>query len=285
MTLSYNFRFILFFFIFISSFGFAQQSFQGKAHYISKTQMDLNSFGRKDMSEEQKKRMSQRLKNMSEKTYTLSFNKAESIFKLQEKLQTPSQSKSRNRFGSMISGAVDGDIYKNIQNNQLLITNELLGKQFLIKDELPILEWKMTGESKKIGQYMCFKATAIKNWQDLNIATFRRPRNDNKSTQENIEAPKVETTVTAWYTMQIPVNHGPGNYWGLPGLILELSTDKTTILCSKIVLNPNDKLSIKQPTKGKEITKEDYTKIATKKFSEMRENFRKRRGNNSGRRN
>lgn len=285
MALNHNYRFIQYFFIFISSFGFAQQNFQGKAHYISKTQIDLNNFGRKDMSEEQKKRMSQRLKSMSEKTYILNFNKTASIFKLQEKLQAPNQGQGRGRFGTMLSGAVDGAIYKNIQTKQLLITNELLGKKFLIKETLPTLEWKMTGENKKIGQYMCFKATATKNWKDLNITTLRKPRNNKENTVENKDVPKTETSVTAWYTMQIPVSHGPKNYWGLPGLILELSTDTTTILCSKIVLNSKEQLNIKQPTKGKKVTLKEYTEVAIKKFAEMRENFRKRRGNNSGRRN
>ena len=31
---------------------------------------------------------------------------------------------------------------------------------------------------------------------------------------DEIEIPK-EQTVTAWYTPQIPINQGPGEYWGL----------------------------------------------------------------------
>jgi GLPGLI family protein len=54
---------------------------------------------------------------------------------------------------------------------------------------------------------------------------------------DNLEMPK-DVTITAWYTPEIPVNQGPENYWGLPGLILEINDGKTVILCSKIVLNP-----------------------------------------------
>jgi GLPGLI family protein len=57
---------------------------------------------------------------------------------------------------------------------------------------------------------------------------------------DNLEMPK-DVTITAWYTPEIPVNQGPENYWGLPGLILEINDGKTVILCSKIVLNPKEK--------------------------------------------
>jgi GLPGLI family protein len=48
---------------------------------------------------------------------------------------------------------------------------------------------------------------------------------------DNLEMPK-DVTITAWYTPEIP-NQGPENYWGLPGLILEINDGKTVILCRK----------------------------------------------------
>jgi GLPGLI family protein len=78
--------------------------------------------------------------------------------------------------------------------------------------------------------------------------------------------------VEAWYTPQIPVSHGPGEFWGLPGLILEVSTGNTTMLCSKIILNPQTKLNIVAPDKGKEISKADYRETIQTKMVEMRNN-------------
>ena len=46
-----------------------------------------------------------------------------------------------------------------------------------------------------------------------------------------------EVQITAWYTPDIPINQGPENYWGLPGLILEINEPELIILCSKVVLN------------------------------------------------
>ena len=251
------------------------QEFQGKAYYMSKTSVDMSNFGRPNMSEDQKKRMAERLKQMFEKTFVLDFNKVESVYKLDEKLETPGQGQG-GRFGSVMSGAIDGVTYKNIKEKEVLSEHELFGKLFLIKDDIPELDWKMTGETKQIGGYTCFKATAIKTWKDFDMSSFRRPSDTTEDkddeTEQEVEQP---ITITAWYTMQIPVNHGPDFYQGLPGLILEINTDKTTMLCTKIILNPEDKATIKKPSKGKEVTKEEYVDIATSKFQEMRENFRR----------
>ena len=35
---------------------------------------------------------------------------------------------------------------------------ELMGKVFLIKDNLVTYDWKLTGETKNIGNYTCYKA-------------------------------------------------------------------------------------------------------------------------------
>jgi GLPGLI family protein len=67
------------------------------------------------------------------------------------------------------------------------------------------------------------------------------------------------------------VSQGPEGYWGLPGLILEVNDGKTTILCSKIVLNPKDKAEIKAPSNGKEVSQKEYDEIVVKKMEEMQE--------------
>ena len=86
------------------------------------------------------------------------------------------------------------------------------------------------------------------------------------------------TSIEAWYTLQIPIQHGPAEYWGLPGLILEVNSGNTTMLCSKVVINPSDIVSIKVPDKGKEINKLDYNQTIIGKMLEMRNNRGRRRG-------
>ncbi|MAO08542.1 MAG: hypothetical protein CL596_07520 [Alteromonas sp.] len=103
----------------------------------------------------------------------------------------------------------------------------------------------------------------------------------NEDPMDDIEMRK-ELLITAWFTPQIPVKNGPGEYGGLPGLILELNADRTTILCSKIVLNTKNGETINPPTKGKEVSREEYQTIVMEKTKEMRENFRNRRGSRGG---
>ena len=279
------------FLVLFASLIFAQD-FQGQATYQSKTSVNMDQWGGDKMSPEQKKMIAERMKGMFEKTYELSFNKTASVYKEEEKLSAPGQ--GAGRWGGMMSSFTPGKQYKNIKEQLILQDQEFFGKQFLIKDSLPKLSWKMESETKQIGQYMCFKATAIKKVDDLDWRSMRRgkPKSNNgkrkdtlktdKKSLNDIEVPK-ETIVTAWYTMQIPVSQGPGEYYGLPGLILEINADRTTILCTKIVLNPTEKKEIKAPSKGKEVSRKEYNEIVKKKMKEMRDMYGGRRGNGRGR--
>jgi GLPGLI family protein len=170
-----------------------------------------------------------------------------------------------------------------------------MGKEFLVKDSLPKLNWKLESETKQIGGYNCYKATAVKEASKTDFRNFRPKSEEDKKAEttksetsktggetktnfeDNFEIPK-QITVTAWYTPEIPINQGPENYWGLPGLILEINDGTTTILCSKIVLNAKEKADIKAPTKGKEISQKEYDETVIKKMKEFREMNRGRAG-------
>jgi GLPGLI family protein len=185
-----------------------------------------------------------------------------------------------------------GTYFKNVKEKQYTVDKEVFGKEFLIKDSLPNLKWVLSDESKKIGDYTCFKATAVKEASKTDFRNFRRKKEepkketdegkvDEKATSEKKEEKKTnffaeidmpkEVTVTAWYCPEIPVNQGPDEYWGLPGLILEVSDGKTIILCSKIVLNSKDKVEINPVAKGKEVSQNEYNDIIKKKMEEMQE--------------
>ena len=71
-------------------------------------------------------------------------------------------------------------------------------------------------------------------------------------------------------------------YQGLPGLILEVHDGKLNIICSKIVINPEDKVKIEEPTKGKEVNQKKYDEIMEKKAKEMMERYAPRKGGQKG---
>lgn len=257
---------------------FAQKDFQGKAIYQSKTKMNMDFEGRQ-LSEEQKKRIQERIKNFSERTYTLTFSTSQSLYKEEERLENPMNSRG-GRFQSMMSSFSNGLQYKDLQTKEMTESKEFFGKNFLIKESLNNQEWEMGSETKQIGNYTCLKATLIKKNDELDWRRFR-PRREGENKEEDSQPEEI--IVTAWYTPQIPVSSGPGEYGGLPGLILEVNAGRTTVLCSEIILNPSEKQEFKKLEKGKEVTREEYNEIVKKKMEEMREMFQRRRGGDRGR--
>ena len=277
----------------------AQKDFQGMAVYESKTQAPKfeGMQGNRDITPEMQKNMEERMKQMLEKTFILNFDKSASIYKEEEKLETPGQQGGGMRImmNSFMGGG--GTFYKDVKSKSYTVDKEFMGKEFLVVDSLPKLKWKMESETKQIGGYTCYKATAVKEASKTDFRNFRPKNNNDKKAEDkkddakktsgetktnfedNFEMPK-EVVIMAWYTPEIPVNQGPENYWGLPGLILEVNDGRTTILCSKIVLNAKEKTIIKAPAKGKVVSQKEYDETVIKKMEEFREMNRGRGGNN-----
>lgn len=259
------------------------QEFQGLAVYESKTSTsDFKGSlgGNREIPPEMQKNIEERMRKMMEKTFVLNFDKTASIYKEEEKLDAPGQNGGGMRMMSSMMGG-GGTTYKNVKEKTYSVDKEFMGKEFLVQDSLPKLDWKMESETKQIGGYTCYKATAVKPVSQSDFRNFRAKKDEAKKEEkekttnlmDSFEMPK-EVTITAWYAPEIPINQGPENYWGLPGLILEVSDGKTIILCSKVVLNAKEKVAIKAPTKGKVISQKEYDETVTKKIEEMREQFK-----------
>jgi GLPGLI family protein len=145
-----------------------------------------------------------------------------------------------------------------------------MGKRFLVKDNLTSYKWELSSETKNIGTYTCYKATFSKEVENKNT-TFK----DGESVEE-IEKETIITT--AWYTPQVSVGNGPGNYQGLPGLILEINDGKKIIVCTEIVLNPFKQIRIEEPKKGKVVSQKKFLEIQKQKSDEMMEKLKTRNG-------
>ena len=251
------------------------QDFQGEATYKSHRKIDIQ-LDSTQMETDMHKQMIDMMKKQFEKTYILSFNKQESVYKEEEQLEAPQPA-------GMIMVFVDSGgsdiLYKNTSEERFTSQSEVYGKVFLIKDELQKQDWTLESETKNIGDYTCYKATMKREVPVIEAAISV---NGDKDLDEDIEPEMEEITITAWYTPQIPINNGPGNYHGLPGLILEVNDGRETLICSKIVLNPDDKTAIQEPTKGKVITQEKFDVIMEKKMKEMRERYEHNNGDTHG---
>ncbi len=274
--------------IIITAFITAQE-FQGEAYYFSKTTLDIDLNDR-NIPEDRKKVIRERMKSASEKSFVLNFNKNVSGYKEEQQLETKS---SNGRWNPSMMSYTSKLYYKDLNEKKFYDQREFYGKNFLIIDTLLNYKWNLIDETKKIGNYTCYKATTLKkvneiaNWRSIR----RKARQQRKRLEEGLPLEKESTSeqpklieVEVWYTPEIPISQGPKEFWGLPGLILEVQEGTTTLLCTKIVLNSKEKEKMKIPTKGKKVSQMEFDEIAKKKIEEMIEQFSTRRRRPGGRR-
>ena len=260
--------------LFVTSLSYSQE-FQGKAYYFSKTIFsdDLkeeNSESKKKVDPAFEKALQEALKEASEKSYLLTFNKSECIYEQEQQLEKPKAASGEMQISVSISSS-EGRKYINAKNKTSSIEDAILGKEFIIVENIEKPDWKLVDETKKIGDYTCFKAKLtipVSDKQKKEYEEFLK-KEEIKSSLFKMEEPK-EKIITAWYTPEIPVSFGPNNYWGLPGLILEINEPETIILCSKVVLN-NKGTTIKIPNKGQKVSQKEFDAIQKKKYDSMKD--------------
>ena len=260
--------------LFVTSLSYSQE-FQGRAYYFSKT---IFSADLKEENSESKKQdpafekaLQEALKEASEKSYLLTFNKSECIYEQEQQLEKPKAASGEMQISVSISSS-EGRKYINAKNKTSSIEDAILGKEFIIVENIEKPDWKLVDETKKIGDYTCFKAKLtipVSDKQKKEYEEFLK-KEEIKSSLFKMEEPK-EKIITAWYTPEIPASFGPNNYWGLPGLILEINEPETIILCSKVVLNTKEKATIKIPNKGQKVSQKEFDAIQKKKYDSMKD--------------
>ena len=248
------------------------QDFSGRAtyrtHQKSSFELDSTTIAANPGIQEQ---MEAQMRKMFQKTFTLDFSKSESMYEEEQELDAPKVPSSNGGVMVMSFGGGGTDVlYKNISENRMANKKELLGKVFLIKDNLVAYDWELTGETKNIGNYTCYKAKFEREEEDIQINMIDGEVKEEKVTKKR--------TIVAWYTPEVPISNGPSNYGGLPGLILEVNDGDQTIVCSEIVLNPKEIKEINEPTKGKIVTRKKFEAIAKEKTKEMMDRYKTRDG-------
>ncbi|PZO29889.1 GLPGLI family protein [Flavobacterium macrobrachii] len=266
--------------VLISSFllmGFLAkaQDFQGKAEYFSKRIMKKKSEkvetkSKEPIDPEFQKEIEIAVKKATEKQYVLTFNKTECLYEEEQKLEEPKGASDGMSISISFSGG--GKKYLNVKDKNSIVEDEIFGKEFLIVEPLVKPEWKLIDETKKIGDYNCFKAELtipVSEKQKKDYEEFLK-KEEKKPALFKMEKPE-DKVITAWYTPEIPVSFGPDNYWGLPGLILEVSEERLIILCSKVVLSNKEKTKIKAPNTGEKVTQKKFDEIQKKKTDSMKD--------------
>jgi len=256
-------------------FSVKAQEFQGKAEYFSKRiiknkEKKIDDATKKELDPQFQEAIQEAMRKASEKRYLLTFSKTESVYEEQESLEKPAAASSGVSISISFSGA--GKKYMNIKDQKTIVEDEVFGKEFLIEEPLIKPDWKLVDETKKIGDYTCFKAELLILVTDKQRKAYEEflKKEEKKPALFKMKEPKDEV-ITAWYTPEIPVNFGPNNYWGLPGLILEINENNNITLCSKVVLNTKEKTKIKVPNNGDKVSQKKFDEIQKKKADSMKD--------------
>jgi GLPGLI family protein len=136
-------------------------------------------------------------------------------------------------------------LFIDFEKGESCVLLEFMTREFRVEDSLQNRTWKLQTERKKIGEYICMKATAI------------------------LDGDKI----TAWFTPEIPVPAGPAYYYGLPGLVLAVERlNETIFLATSVDLNAPDPELMVPPDVGKRTSPEDFDKIVEEKVKEYKQN-------------
>ncbi|WP_111671402.1 GLPGLI family protein [Algoriphagus litoralis] len=248
------------------------QGLTGRAYYKSSSQIKI-SMDSSQMAPEQMAEIQAQLKKQMERDYILSFTQTESNWKQAETLGGgPATASSGGMTMVINTGSEDRVLYKNIADQSYIQEQEVMGKEVLVKDALEPAEWELTGESKKIGEYTAQKATYSRIIDSQRFST-------GMTEMENV---KDTINITAWFTPDIPVSHGPENYFGLPGLILEIHNGGRTLICERIELNPaKEPVAIEVPKRGKVVNREEFRAMQEEGMKQMMNQYQGKPGEGS----
>jgi len=137
-----------------------------------------------------------------------------------------------------------GEAYVQYDEGTIVESREFLGRTFLIEDERPAYQWRLSGEQAEFLGYLVQKATAQQG----------------------------SSAIEAWFTPQIPIPGGPASYGGLPGMILAVSVDQgqEQYTATAVALTGVAEGVIVKPTEGERVTRERYEQIVAEKLEELR---------------
>lgn len=178
-----------------------------------------------------------RLEGNSKSDMALAFNDVMSCYQAQNVEEKDNDPRVKS-----MGSTVGKTFFKNLRSSMYTSQENVMGKPFVVEDTLKKINWKLTGDSKQFGKLNCQKA----------IATIGKYE------------------VEAWFAMEIPVSSGPANYWGLPGLIIELKEKNGRTFTFKEFINekPNES-QMSLPKEGKKVSQKEYDNILAQKTKEL----------------
>lgn len=192
----------------------AQMSSSGKIEFERKSNLH-KLWGDNSWMEDEK----DKVKPFYVRYFDLSFNAHRSLYKPGREAETP-----KITWG--LPPGAENVVVQDLESHTLTAQKTLYEQTFLIKDTLPKYRWKILSEVREIAGYRCRKAITI-----ICDSVY----------------------VVAFYTDEIPLNAGPEQMGGLPGMILELAVPRlyTTWVATKVEVSSIADKDLNPPSKGK----------------------------------
>jgi len=172
----------------------------------------------------------------------LKFNQAKSQFGLVKNLFLNDNDFSVRAAKRLYGGG--GRYFTDLTERYSIEEKEFLGKPFNVKTKLDEIEWVLTNESKIISGYNCFKAVGVR---------YSTDRQFNRK----------EYNVYAWYSPEIPINFGPFEAVGLPGLVLQFDLIGRSLVADKIDFNKE--VIVESAKNNTIISKQEFDNIVQKR--------------------
>jgi GLPGLI family protein len=137
----------------------------------------------------------------------------------------------------------ENSLFIDYTTKQTVAKKSIFLEDYIVKDTIKAIKWKITQETRNIAGYECRKAIG-RIYDSVYIIAF--------------------------YCEQMVMKAGPEGIQGLPGMILGMAipTINTTWFASKIELANIDEATIVPPNKGKKLSDKELTDMMIKRYKE-----------------
>jgi len=155
--------------------------------------------------------------------------KATLTFADNKTLFTPAPNDENRNMGSTFSDQIN-NVYTDLNTHSNVIHKVIFDDEFLVRDSVRKIKWKITDETRQIAGYTCRRANGL-----IMDSVY----------------------VVAFYTNQIPVPGGPESFTGLPGMILQVAAphENITWMATKVSDIQVPPQTIIPPKKGKVVNR------------------------------
>jgi GLPGLI family protein len=136
---------------------------------------------------------------------------------------------------------------RNFEKSTFFNAIEMLGKVYIVSDSLKAPDWKILNDLKEVAGHVCMNAS-------LNDTLLKQK-------------------IIAWFALDIPVQAGPDRFWGLPGLILEVSINsgaKTMVAETIDMKTLTTEFDLPKKIKGKQMNQTAYLAVIKKFLDDKR---------------